>query len=467
MAFVRQGRYGLFRVFVGVSAVSSLFLALFILTSSQIPSRIFPQTVFRQPQAEVSRQSLQKRDQHNQDENRVSVSGSTTREVTTRKEFEKENDSEEKRGLEKEKDLENKGRLKQEKDSDKVSPKTPVPTVLRENSQNSSASKEEKLSKPEDKSTEPENKPPEPKVKSGSQKKAKKANLQKSTETATPTTLTTTPQVKNGTFWVTVRPGGRMGNHLFMYASLLGIAARNNLTHSPFFPKTALTGSFNLNYHNASRSTRNFTVMGEKFFGSYDSRFERLPKKNVVFAGYLQSWKYFHHIRSTIFREFRFKDGIRRKALTLIEKAVKVKGKVNATRVGVHVRRSDMLNRAVLQSGFKSPPVSFYKKAASYFREKYSDVIFIIVTDGPGWCNENLASDDVVVADKAGPETHLALLTLCDHVISSVGTFGWWGGYLSGGDVVYYKHQIIPMTFRARNIAHADYFLPNWVGIGD
>ena len=35
-------------------------------------------------------------------------------------------------------------------------------------------------------------------------------------------------------------------------------------------------------------------------------------------------------------------------------------------------------------------------------------------------------------------------MSVCDGVILSVGTFGWWAGYLSsqyGGDVVYFKNN--------------------------
>ena len=56
----------------------------------------------------------------------------------------------------------------------------------------------------------------------------------------------------------------------------------------------------------------------------------------------------------------------------------------------------------------------------------------------------------------------LALLTLCDHTIMSVGTFSWWAAFLAGGDVVYYKNHILPNTRVGSFYNDTQYFLPHW-----
>ena len=134
--------------------------------------------------------------------------------------------------------------------------------------------------------------------------------------------------------------------------------------------------------------------------------------------------------------------------------------------VGVHVRRRDMLGFGP-RNGFRVPPLSYLGKASEYFRNKYGDVIFIVVTDDTVWCKEHLTIKDFVVADAVPMEVHLALLTLCDHVILTAGTFGWWGGYLAGGDVVYYANQVMPNSPASKGLKVSDYFLPQWIGIGD
>ena len=46
---------------------------------------------------------------------------------------------------------------------------------------------------------------------------------------------------------------------------------------------------------------------------------------------------------------------------------------------------------------------------------------------------ENIAPlhDDVIISRGNTPCVDLAILSVCDHVIQSVGTFSWWAAYLS------------------------------------
>ena len=58
------------------------------------------------------------------------------------------------------------------------------------------------------------------------------------------------------------------------------------------------------------------------------------------------------------------------------------------------------------------------------------------------------------------------MLASCDHVIMTVGTYGWWGAYLAGGDVVYYwdREQCLhdpPLPVEIKR--PQDFFLPSWV----
>jgi galactoside 2-L-fucosyltransferase 1/2 len=57
----------------------------------------------------------------------------------------------------------------------------------------------------------------------------------------------------------------------------------------------------------------------------------------------------------------------------------------------------------------------------------------------------------------------MAILALCDHFISTVGTLGWWIAWLAGGNVTYYKwHARENSIFREAFDAEYKYFFyPN------
>ena len=66
-------------------------------------------------------------------------------------------------------------------------------------------------------------------------------------------------------------------------------------------------------------------------------------------------------------------------------------------------------------------------------------------------------------------EFDLALLAQCNDSIMSVGTFGWWGAWLAGGDVIYFNQPIE----NGSNIGihkfwvNKDFFWPTWIGMDD
>ena len=252
---------------------------------------------------------------------------------------------------------------------------------------------------------------------------------------------------------------------MFQYASLLGIAEMNGGRTAFYRPSSTLGGIFQVT-RLADRPDKGFRVVYEKDFATYDSVFESLPPENVALLQYLQSWRYFDFIRGTILREFTFLHNVKDSAAELLKRYSAGTGH-NKTRVGVHVRRGDLLRVRRVPKGYHTAPASYVRKAMDYMRQKHGDVIFIFVTDDVSWCRREFrASDDVVIADGAPAEVHLAVLASCDHVIMTVGTYGWWGAYLAGGDVIYYwdREQCLhdpPLPVEIKR--PQDFFLPSWV----
>ncbi|KAK7105582.1 hypothetical protein V1264_016945 [Littorina saxatilis] len=206
-----------------------------------------------------------------------------------------------------------------------------------------------------------------------------------------------------------------------------------------------------------------FKAVREKGSGCYDRKFETLPKKNTTVFGFLQSWKYFRHIEVVIRQEFTFQPHVTKKAQELLRNLTKGRPSNVTQVIGIHVRRGDYVQLKVGQ--FKPPPPSFFKKATDYFREKYRDVLFVVVSQDPAWCKKHMRG--VMIAPPSTAPVHMALLTLCDHIIVSLGSYGWWAGYLAGGEVVYYNNCVHPNITSKKGFVAADHFYPGWVGIGD
>ena len=92
-------------------------------------------------------------------------------------------------------------------------------------------------------------------------------------------------------------------------------------------------------------------------------------------------------------------------------------------------------------------------------------VLFLVVSDDIAWCERFLSGSYVRVAPPASASVHLALLASCDHVIMSTGTFGWWGAWMAGGKVVYYKNYPAENSPLAKGFNRTDFFLPSWVAL--
>ena len=264
---------------------------------------------------------------------------------------------------------------------------------------------------------------------------------------------------------VTIPISGQLGNQMFQYASLLGIAEMNG-GRKAYYGTASKIGRIFQATRLADHPHRSFKVVFEKDFAGYDPKFQSLPQENVVLMQYLQSWKYFDFIRSTIQREFTFKPIVSEPAANLLKKHALRIG--NKTKIGVHVRRGDFLVAHHIRKGYHTAPASYVRKAMDYMRQSHGDVIFIFVTDDPSWCRKEFQTTDHVITDMAPAEVHLAVLASCDHVIMTVGTYGWWGAYLAGGDVVYYwdREQCLhdpPMPVEIKR--PQDFFLPSWVSL--
>ncbi|XP_023235998.1 galactoside 2-alpha-L-fucosyltransferase 2-like [Centruroides sculpturatus] len=260
---------------------------------------------------------------------------------------------------------------------------------------------------------------------------------------------------------------GRLGNQMGTYAALFGLADLNNRTPygfhyvmnylRPYFRVTA-GEIYNVpSYMKREYALRTYLYPEDK----------HIPADRNFLGGYQYPYSYtfFHHARHKILKEFQFHDHITSYAFSIL-KSYKEK-RPTALLIGVHVRRSDYCSWLRHYNG-REVDLKYFEKAMLYFKRKYHDVIFVVVSDDRTWCRKNLGHlpDVAIPPEPEKPIYDMATLALCNHTIMTYGTFGFWSAYLAGGETVYFADYLAPnSSFLLHHMPYNKTYLPNWIGI--
>ena len=239
---------------------------------------------------------------------------------------------------------------------------------------------------------------------------------------------------------------GRLGNQMFQYASLKGIARNrkyeycfpplggaaewNNVEqyyqeiregkagHILLQPFTMEGNSqLNLQYIDKSRP-----VLQEKTFAFDEELFNTCPDW-VDIRGFFQTEKYFKHIRDEIKKDFTFRDEI-------INPCKEMVSGIDDP-ISLHIRRTDYIT----DSNHSTIELDYYESALSNFD---SDATILVFSDDPDWCNQQeLFSDDrFMIAEGNSGYVDMCLMTLCSGHIIANSSFSWWGAWLSNSKQV-------------------------------
>ena len=227
---------------------------------------------------------------------------------------------------------------------------------------------------------------------------------------------------------VNLRPSScGMGNQMFRYAAALGLTEKN-----PAF--TVCWSSWNwfrpTEHHNSSflQHTQPITslpecphwdsVMGELLLPHFApppwKYVPFTPETATVVNGAMETFRYF----PTTSPVFRLKSAL---------DATRWMRERNLTSA-IHVRRGDYT--------WTAAPIGFYQRAQ--VRRA------VIVTDDPAWVLQHpLVFGHHVLSQGHDPGFDMALLAAAtDTVVIGIGTFAWWGAYLSSArHIIYYSRQ--------------------------
>ena len=270
---------------------------------------------------------------------------------------------------------------------------------------------------------------------------------------------------------------GRLGNQMFEYAALRGIAAKHG--YNWCIPPSDRKGIENYSLHECFRLApdrnegvlENIQYVQEPFFQFSEHLFEICPD-NVSLLGFFQSWKYFKNVEDLIRYDFTFFEEITKPCEEMIES-------IDGEPIMLHVRRGDPnltdsrgFKWSYTQCGSMHPvqPLEYYEKALTHFDEDQPVIVF---SDSPEWVKEQkifdgdrfyISEPKEKYADGSYlPYTDLCLMSLCSHAIIANSSLSWWGAWLQKNPN---KKVIAPKMWFGPAYADKDtkdLYCPDWI----
>ena len=339
-----------------------------------------------------------------------------------------------------------------------------------------------------------------------------------------PTTITATLSTLHPTAsrLMTFYTLSRLGNQMFLLASLLGISrsypvgvwtvcVNPDLFVRRVFPAVAALPTCR---PGAGNFTQPYMTYNELRCCHYYSElmWNISTDQHVYFKdNFLQSWKYFVNISDDVRRLFQFSPAISDRAKALLKDALKNHFRCrrclrNVTAVGVHVRRGDLVHvspdvgyfhRAMdhevrrlypnfadtnvrsevhptltvddkrpefhrNQSSTAGTPTNVYQDHTTSATQALSNVrrhVFVVCSEDLDWCLKNIGGrDDVIFIRSGDAAVDLAILSMCHGSIIATGSYGWWAAWLAGGHTV--ANDEWTPNF---SLTKKDYFPPSWL----
>ena len=256
---------------------------------------------------------------------------------------------------------------------------------------------------------------------------------------------------------------GRLGNQMFQYTALRGLAQRHGYEYC--LPPREVVATRDINCANsdvtifecfkipeAPKRVTNFPKVMESCFELDQNLWNNCPD-NISLYGYFQTEKYFKHIGKQIRQAFTFVDEISEPTEKLFNENF---GDTEV--IAIHLRRGDYLK-------YPHHPVQtleYYAQGLSHMPE---DIPVMIFSDGIEWCKEQelFQGDRFTFAEGNNTAVDLCLQSLCNYHIIANSSFSWWAAWLADrGKVVAPSEWFGPGN---QHLDTKDIYCSNWIVI--
>jgi len=240
---------------------------------------------------------------------------------------------------------------------------------------------------------------------------------------------------------------GRLGNQMFQYAGLRGLASNRNfdwVIPNEDSESTCNYGLFecfkmkNVSEDNKGYGNYNWRTIDNGLFHFDEDLYNNCPD-NVNINLYFQTEKYFKNIEKEIREDFTFNDNI-------VSDCNEIMDQIGEA-IFIHIRRGDYVatpdHHPVL-------PIEYYETALSKFDD---DIPVLIFSDALDWVSDQklFESDRFLISEnhvkysnkiKLGdgsiqqsliPYWDLCLMSMCKGAIIANSSMSWWGAWLQDG----------------------------------
>jgi len=239
---------------------------------------------------------------------------------------------------------------------------------------------------------------------------------------------------------------GRLGNQMFQYAALMGIATKHG--HEFGYPpeneerRTAFGHNERCDLRRVFRNIRNdwpeegsvriSTSYYNEPDGDFSDGFKLLDAcpDDCNLRGYFQSERYFKHCEGRIRHAFQFHPEVVAACSAFAATLCRRYEVGSHQLVAVHVRRAGYLALSHIL-----PPLTldYYERAAGMWPP---DAMFVLFGDDIRWMAANLprviTKARSILIDRQRPDEALCLMTMCHggNIIAN-SSFSWWGAWLN------------------------------------
>jgi hypothetical protein len=251
---------------------------------------------------------------------------------------------------------------------------------------------------------------------------------------------------------------GRLGNQMFQYATLRGLASKHSYEYC--LPPKDYVGTLDPNCKNTDTSIfdcfkipevprllLDVPVIQESCF-ELDEELWNNCSDNISLYGYFQTEKYFKHIDSTIREDFTFVDKIFHSCYYFLENTF---GYSNC--ISLHIRRGDYLK----YTHHPEQPMSYYETALTQFPE----LPVLVFSDDIEWCRQQelFKRERFYLSEGNGTAYDLCLQSLCQYHIIANSSFSWWGAWLADSQNVIAPRNWFgpPLSYNTK-----DLYLNHW-----
>jgi len=236
---------------------------------------------------------------------------------------------------------------------------------------------------------------------------------------------------------------GRLGNQMFQYAGLRGIAEYHG--YNWLIPPTEDYGDSNYGLFDCFKMSsvkeenfgflRNVQNVATGCFEFNEKFFNSCPD-NVNLHDYFQTEKYFKNVESIIRSDFTFLDEV-------LEPCQEIVGQYENP-IFIHVRRGDYINQPQYHPVC---PFAYYQEALKEFPDETPVFVF---SDDLDWCKDHFIDDRFLIPEDNLQYEHLSdtndgrvrsfvpyydlcMMSLCSGAIIANSSMSWWGAWLQNG----------------------------------